>query len=134
MKPRQYRPDLSVKYAPRVPERLRKAVNDICRMCDMPEADVLRYSFEAAVLTAPKRLPTQSILGSTDALDHMITIRTSRRIHELVNVLWQEHPNTLKADILRSLLKNILRTARKNGMAHVLRIREQALWQLSGNI
>ena len=126
MSPRQYKPDLSVRYSPRVPRRLRTAVNAICKKCDMPEADVLRYSFEAAVLTAPPRLK-RSTISSAGPLDAMITLRTSRKIQRLVEQLWLNHPNTLKADLLRALFDSMILIAQTRGMAYVMKLREDAI-------
>jgi hypothetical protein len=123
---RQYRPDMSVRYSPRVPRRLRKAVNAICRASEMPESDVLRYGFEAAVLTATTRLK-RSTASSAGPLDSMITLRTSRKIQRCVDEIWMKHPNTLKADVLRALLDSILRVARTRGMAYVMKLREDAI-------
>lgn len=96
----------------------------------MPEADVLRYSFEASVLTAPRRL-TSAMAPAPDPLNSMMTIRTSREIHECVMELWREHPNTLKADILRALLERIIPIALDRGMAAVLKIREKRLRRIN---
>ena len=121
---RQYNPDLFVKYAPRVTRRLRAAVNRICEANDMPEADVLRYSFEAAVLT--KKLK-RSTSADPAPLDAMMTVRTTRAIGRRVHELWMNNPNVLKANILRALLENMLSVAESRGMAHVMKLREEAL-------
>lgn len=124
-----YKPDLSVKFSPRVTRRLRNAVERICRRHKMPDADVLRYSFEAAVLNAPRRL-RRSTSAMSQPLDAMITVRTSRAIRNQVAELWRSHPKTTKADILRALFESIIPVADKYGMAHVIRIREVALAKL----
>jgi hypothetical protein len=129
MTDRQYKPDLSVRYSPRVSRRLRNAVNAVCLACDMPEADVLRYSFEAAVLTARTRL-RRATASDPGPLDAMITVRTSRRIQGRVAELWRRYPNVLKADLLRALVDSILSVARHRGMAYVMRLREEALRKL----
>jgi len=128
---RQHKPDLSVKFAPRVPQRLRKAVNRICKACEMPEADVLRYSMEAAALLAHAGKVRLLRPVGDHTLDAMMTVRTSkaiaktlREIHERMS---QRDRYLLHADVLRRCLETMLPVAELRGMGHVLRLREATL-------
>jgi hypothetical protein len=123
---RQFKPDLSVKHSPRVTSQRRAVVNRICKRYKMPEADVLRYSFEAAVLTSGEKLK-RATSSDPGPLDEMMTVRTSRAIDRRVDNLCRNSPNVLKTDILRALLEQMLGVAERRGMAHVMKLREKAL-------
>lgn len=120
-----YKPDLSVRYSPRVTRRFRTRISRLCRRHDMPEADVLRYAFEASVLTKTGRLRQAS--SDPRMLDAMVTIRTGRSIGRLVAGFWRENPEMLKADVLRVLLERTINLAERRGMAAVMKMREEAL-------
>ena len=60
-------------------------------------------------------------------LDSMMTVRTSRVIGQRVIDIWRNHPNVLKADILRALFDSMLPIAERRGMAYVMQLREEAL-------
>lgn len=141
MTTRCYRPDLSVKFAPRVPLRLRKAVKRVCRANDMPESDVLRYSFEAIVLLVEsgklRFRQTPRIHLTT-----MVTMRTSRGIARKTHVILERlqaqrvgpakphHPQQTEveyADLLRGLIDMAITIAGQKGMAHMIALRERAL-------
>jgi hypothetical protein len=124
---RQYKPDLSARLSPRVPQRLRSAVNRICRASDMPEADVLRYGFEAAVLLQRARKLRLGEPVGNPPLNAMVTVRTSPRMMRLVREIWNEYPKIEKAEILRRLLDEMVTVAVHRGMAHVMALREKAL-------
>ena len=127
----QFKPDLSVKFAPRVSRRLRSAVNRICRRYQMPEADVLRYSMEAVVLMA--HLGKIRLLRPTGdyTLDAMMTVRTSKAIgkalREIHERMKERDNQLLHADVLRRCLETILPVAELRGMAYVMRLRETNL-------
>jgi hypothetical protein len=123
---RQYKPNLSVRHSPRVTRQFRAIVNRICKRWKMPEAEVLRYSFEAAVLTSGKRLK-RTASSDPVPLDEMVTVRTTREIDRLVRNLWRKNPSVLKYDIIRALLENMILMAKRHGMAQVMKLREEAL-------
>lgn len=125
----QYKPDVSVRFCPRVSSRLWNTVNRLCIRHDMSELTVVRFSFEAAVLTAPKRLKRVRS-RYPGPLNAMISIYTSRRIGKKVAGIWLNNPNVLKADVLRALLESMLSTADQRGMAYVIKLRELALAKL----
>lgn len=146
MRPRKrifqrYRPDCSVKFSPRVQPRLLKAVNRICIRYDMPETDVMRYSFEAVVpMVIAGKLPFKQ--SSRIYLDAMITVRTSRRIADMTRILFHRlraesiepkkphNPQQMAvehADVLRGLIEMAVAIAADRGMAHIMALREKAL-------
>jgi hypothetical protein len=122
----QYKPDLSVRHSPRVSSQRRAMVSRICKRHEMPEADVLRYSLEAAVLTSGEKLE-RATSSDPGQLDDMMTVRTSRAIDRRVDNLCRNSPNVLKTEILRALLEQMLGVAERRGMAYVMRLREEAL-------
>ena len=69
----QYKPDLSVRHSPRASSQRRAMVSRICKRHEMPEADVLRYSLEAAVLTSGEKLERAT---SSDPLSNPATQRS----------------------------------------------------------
>lgn len=137
----QYRPDVSVRFSPRVPVRLRGAVNALCKRHEMPEVDVLRYSFEAVVLlVAAGKLRFEQVPRTH--LEGMVTVRTSRKIAIMAEQIFERlraegvepkrphHPQQTKlehADVLRGLIGMAVSLAREKGMARVMGIREKML-------
>lgn len=128
----QYQPDLRVRFAPRTPTRLRSAVNRACKKSDMPEVDVLRYGFEAAVLLVFKRkMRLARPRARHEALDAMLTIRTgremARKVREIHEREQEEDSEITHADVLRRLLDTILPVIAARGMAYVMGLREKLL-------
>ncbi len=128
----QYKPDLSVHLAPRVPRRLRIAVNRLCKRYEMPEADILRYSFEALVLTVHRRgrIALREPIGNPP-LDSMASIRTSKIIAKMTREIHQRQQRRFQpllfADVLRTLIYNAVRMAEEKGLAHLMALRENGL-------
>lgn len=120
-----HKPDLSVRYSPRVTRRFRARIGRLCRRHEMPESDILRYAFEASVLTNTGRVRQAS--SDPRMLDAMVTIRTGRSIGRLVSEIWRANPEMLKADVLRVLLERMIAMAERRGMAAVMKMREDAL-------
>jgi hypothetical protein len=134
---RQYKPQFSVKYAPRFTRALRTMVNKICRQWDIPEAEVLRYSFEAAILVASRR-GLRSIMAMRPArfaehkspLNAMMTIRTTRATAKRCLALRDLNRKYSEAEMLRYCLEAIIPLALERGMAHVMALREAELRRL----
>lgn len=123
----QYMPDMSVRYSPRVAQSLWRRINKLCSTWDMPEADVMRYTFEAVVrgvwsgkirLAKPDK---HAVLGA------MVTVRTSRTTAAKVRDITKKQIRTgkakNKAEVLRGLIETAIQMANKKGMAHMLSLR-----------
>jgi hypothetical protein len=128
----QHRPDMSVRYVPRVPHRLRGAVNVLCKRNDLPEVDALRYCFEAAtLLVRAHKLRLLPVRVGPKELDAAVTLRMSRAMAaRVVEIYHREQENdreTTFADILRMLVRTGIDLARRRGIAHVMGVREQFL-------
>lgn len=121
MKP--YKPDLSVKYAPRINRRFAQMVDRISRREQLRKGDVLQYCFEAAVSVWKGR----DIAVSTGAYDAMVTVRTSSAVRKQVYKIWLANPDVIEADVLRALLEWILPIAISKRMSYVMRLRERML-------
>lgn len=94
----------------------------------MPESDVLRYPFEAAVLEASRSGKIGRVTSPDPrSLDAKITVRTNRLIGQLVSDLWIANPRVLKVDVLRVLLERGIRMAELHGMSRVMKVREENL-------
>jgi hypothetical protein len=119
-----FRPDLSVKYAPRINRRFARMADRIAAREQMRKGDVLQYCFEAAV--ANGRL-TRSGSSSALALDAMLTVRTSKKMRGRVYELWRDNPNMLEADVLRGLLEWVLPIAIEKRISYVMKLREAAI-------
>jgi hypothetical protein len=131
---RQYKPRLNIKYAPRFIRVLRTMVNRICRKWDMPEADVLRYSFETAVLIASRRglkhvmaMRPARFAEHASPLNAMMTIRTTRATAKRILGLKDRNRNYAEAEILRYCLEAVIPIALEKGMAEVMKLREAEL-------
>lgn len=130
------RVDLSIRFSPRIPRRLRAAVGRICRRCDMPEGDVARYCFEAIVYYAcqegfgavlEQRTAGPYSYEEPPDLRAMMTIRTSKKVRALLRTIEVAERGRLQADIIRTLLEAVLPIAEKNGMSYVMALREESL-------
>lgn len=120
-----------MRYSPRINRRFARMLGGIAERSHMPESDVLRYGFEAAVLNAERGMRNAELQRKESnmrlALDAMVTVRTTAWMGGKVEALWRANGDVIQADVLRALLERILPIARDKGMAHVMRLREAAL-------
>lgn len=129
-KPSRRTLELSARYSPRINRRFLKMLEGISTRSHMPESDVLRYCFEAELLSKGERRKGKVERRDSNvrtALDAMVTVRTTRWMEGKVEALWRANPDVIQADVLRGLLEHILPIARDKGMAHVMKIRESGL-------
>lgn len=128
------KPDLTVKFAPRVPQRMRKAVDAIALKYEMSMMEVMRYCLEAgSLLVTEGKLKLREPVGD-EALNVMFTIRTSSLIRDQIRAIGHRHLHryreVFQADIMRRLLDTTLPIAQSKGMAHIVKLREDALLKL----
>lgn len=128
---KQHKPDIRVKYSPRVTKKVRRLVTQICRKWEMFEADVLRFCLEAIVPVAAKKgmdWVTRQIPGFDREkrvdLSAMVTVRTSVRIKGSVNRLTGVDGFT-EAETLRYCYDYILPVALKEGFGKIMAMREK---------
>jgi hypothetical protein len=123
---RQYKPALSKREAPRVPDRQRKAVGAICRKSKMPEADVLRYGLEAVLLGVSGGVLSLQQLRADETYDEMVSIRLSRDLRPLVDKLKSERRHLpTRADVFRACLDTMIAQEKEHGFAWLVALREK---------
>jgi hypothetical protein len=127
----QFKPNISVKYSPRIPGSTRALIERICRRYEMFEADVLRLCLEAIAPEAAKRgvkwltgqIPRFEHLGE-ETYSAMLTVRTSPRVKVAVDALSARDD---EAQILRYLFLAILPIAERDGFGPIVAMREKHL-------
>lgn len=130
-----YKPDISVKFSPRVTRRTKRMVNQICMNHELFEADVLRFCLEAAVTLAEKRGTkwiTQQIPGfdrkKVIELNAMFTVTSSKRTKAKIDnlILASSGPDKFKEpELLRYLYDYILPIALEDGFGKIMDMRER---------
>lgn len=120
-------PDLSARYSPRVAQSLWRRMNKLCSSWDMPEADVMRYTFEAVVRGVWLGKIRLAKPDKHAVLSSMVTVRTSRNVAVKVRDITAGQirlgKSKKKADVLRSLIETSIQMANKKGMPHMLALR-----------
>lgn len=132
-----HKPDISVKFSPRITRATKRLIDRICRRHDMFESDVLRFCLEAIAPEAAKRgigWLTRQISGfdphvrrPARGLVCMVTVRTSRRNRENVRALMKPNTRYTQMEVLRFLYGVILPIAYKDGFAKIMAMREKNL-------
>lgn len=128
-----HKPDISVRLAPRMTRKAKSLVDQTCRRYEMFEADVLRLCLEAIVPVVAKRgmawltgaIPDFKRNIELD-LPSMVTVRTSRRIKDMIDSLTANRKYT-EVEVLRYCYDYILPIALEKGFAKIMAMREKNL-------
>lgn len=131
--PYQYKPDISVKYSPRITRSISLLISQVCRRRDMFEADVLRFCLEAIAPEAARRgvawlirqIPAFDSLGR-EAYTSMCTVRTSKKVKAAVDKMTARQRYT-EVEILRYCYLVALPIALTKGFAPIMAMRERNL-------
>jgi hypothetical protein len=127
--PYSFKPDISVKFSPRITKTTKRLIDRVCRRHQMFEADVLRFCLEAIAPIAAKRgmaWLTRQSPSRTGELSCMVTVRTSKRVKGNINTLTGRGKYT-EVEVLRYLYDAILPIAYKDGFAKIMAMREKNL-------